>query len=347
MPTDAQRLALKVTSSGRGGVFTRTDAAAHGWSPGAIRAEVASGRWTRLRRSVFAETTLVVAADRTRRTKHRLEVAAAVAVSAQTWASHGSAAVVLRLELLQEPDLAVVQLTRPTPGAARFRQPEGIEIHECKLPPADRTSRDCVRVTAPPRTVVDLARELPLIDGVVVIDSAMRRLGVTPAAIREVLDACGGWPGSLAARAAVDLADPDAESVLESVSRVELVRAGLAPETQCWLVGPDGAAVRVDFLWWEQRTVGEADGLGKYAKFGPSPGLDPLQLEKIRQEQLERWGLEMVRWGWREMRDDPAAIAARVRQGFARSAIRREIRHRNGEPELVQRLAAAPWDLGR
>ena len=246
--------------------------------------------------------------------------------------------------MLREPELTIVQLTRPTTGRARVRVQGGIEIRECALPRSDRTSRNGVRVTTPARTVVDLARELPLLDSVVVIDSAMRRLGVAVAAVHDVLDRCSGWPGSRAARAAVDLADPRAESVLESISRFELVQAGLAPETQCWLLGPDGTAVRVDFLWWEQRTVGEADGLAKYTKFGSS-ALDPLQLEKIRQEQLERWGLEVVRWGSREIRRDPAGVAARVRQGFARSAIRQEVLRRNGEPELVRRLTAAPWDM--
>ena len=46
-------------------------------------------------------------------------------------------------------------------------------------------------------------------------------------------------------------------------------------QTQCWLLGPGGEAIRVDFLWWQERTVGEADGLAKYVKYGDSRR-DPL-----------------------------------------------------------------------
>ena len=315
-----------------------------GWSPGRVRAAVDSRRWTRLRRSVFAETDVVTAAARTVRTRHRLDLAAAVAATTHAWAGFASAAVIHDLEFLTEPTLATLRLTRPASAQSRVRRRNGIELHECALPAVDRTSRDGVRVTSVARTVVDLARDLPLLDAVVLIDGAMRRLGLTGAAASDVLSRCSRWDGSVNARAALDLADPRAESVLESVSRFELVRAGLAPEPQCWLLGPEGVAVRVDFLWWDQRTVGESDGLAKYVKHGSSSYLDPLQLEKLRQERLEAWGLEVVRWTSREIHTEPAAVVARVRRGFARSAIRQEIRRRNGEVEIVRRLSAAPWE---
>lgn len=204
-----------------------------------------------------------------------------------------------------------------------------------------------MRATTPARTVIDLSRRLPVLDAVVVIDSAIRRRRASVAELERVLAYCRGWPGSADASAALALADPVAESVLESLSRVELIGHALRPETQCWLVGPDGRALRVDFLWWRERTVGEADGLGKYVKYGPEGGMDPLKAEKIRQEVLEDWGLEVVRWGMREMRRDSAGVADRVRRGFARSLVRQEIRARNGEDEPFRRLPCAPWDLPR
>lgn len=193
-----------------------------------------------------------------------------------------------------------------------------------------RTGRRGVRTTTPARTVVDIARAGDVLDAVVVVDSGMRRLGVRRGDVAAVLQACAGWPGTAAAATALELADPVSQSVFESVSRVELTRRGLRPETQVWLAGPTGPALRVDFLWWLQRTVGEADGLGKYAKYGPGNRLDPLQSEKLRQEVLEEWGLEVVRWGWREMREEPDAVARRVGRGYARSAVRQEMQRRAG-----------------
>lgn len=173
----------------------------------------------------------------------------------------------------------------------------------------------------------------------------MRRRGVTANDLAGIAQELTGWPGSARAASAIRLADARSESVLESVSRVELITRDLSPETQCWLAGPTGS-VRTDFLWWHQRTIGEADGLAKYAKYGASDR-DPLVLEKLRHQLLEDWGFEVVRWTWTEIRRDPDAVADRVRRAFARSALRQEIRARNHEPDLVRRLSAAPWDLPR
>lgn len=251
----------------------------------------------------------------------------------------------LGLERLRWPQLDSVELTRPAAGPGRVRRVGDLSIHECGLPVAHRITRAGIRTTTAARTAIDLARDDDLLGAVVVLDSAMRRYGVDPADLAEVLHQCVGWPGSVLAAAALELTDAHAESVLESVSRAELTTRDLRPETQCWLLGADGTAVRADFLWWRERTVGEADGLAKYLEDGPPDRLSPLQAEKLRHARLEEWGLEVVRWGWREVRRDPDAVADRIRRGFARSAIRQEIRARAGEPEVVRRLPAAPWDL--
>lgn len=326
-----------------GGVFTVAEAMAAGYTRAQIRHRVATGAWQGLRRGVLVEDEVARRARADPRSHHRLLTAAALAAHAGAWASHESAAVSHGLEFLRQPDLDLVRLTRPARGLTQVRREAGSEIHSCGLPPEHRN--DAKRATTPARTVVDLARRLPLLDAVVVADSAMRRRGVRNADLARVLESCRGWPGSVQAGAVLGLADPLAESVLESLSRVELVGHGLPPETQCWLVGPDGRALRVDFLWWPERTVGEADGLGKYVKYGPRPTMDPLKVEKIRQEVLEDWGLEVVRWGMREMRRDSAGVADRVRRGFARSLVRQEIRARNGEVEVFHRLPCAPWDI--
>ncbi len=56
---------------------------------------------------------------------------------------------------------------------------------------------------------------------------------------------------------------------------------------------PDGHLVGiVDFLWRDQRTVGEADGMLKYDESGA------LRREKLREEELRACGLEVVRNTW-------------------------------------------------
>lgn len=343
MPDQGREIALAIAARQRGGVFTVDDARRAGFSRGELRARLRAGHWVRLRPGVFALGGVVRTANP--REVHRLRTAAAIAALSDTWAGTSSAAVVHNLEMLREPPMEVIQLVRPTPGPGRTSRSSDLRVRECSLPPAHRATVGGVRTTSAARTAVDLARQLPTLAGVVTLDSAMRRRGVTADALKGVAGDLTGWPGSAHAAAAIRLADPRAESVLESVSRVELTTRDLPPETQCWLAGPGGAA-RADFLWWRRRTIGEADGLAKYEKYGASDR-DPLVLEKWRHQMLEDWGFEVVRWTWGEIRRDPDAVADRVRRAFDRSALRQEIRARNGEPDLVRRLVAAPWDVPR
>lgn len=334
---------LRRRASARGRVFTTADALESGYTRGRARHLVATGAWRRLRRGVFVEVAVLERAHAAE--LFRMRTAAAVAATTQTWASHESAAAVLGLERLGAPKLDRVELTRPATGTARGRRLGDLVVYECELPVPQRSVRRGIRTTTPARTAVDVARHGELLEGVVVLDSAMRTQRLRRADIAAALSGCAGWPGSAVAADALELSDPLAESVLESVSRVELVRRGLTPETQCWLSVPGGRAVRVDFLWWRERTVGEADGLGKYTKYGPTGRLDPLQTGKLRQDVLEDCGLEVVRGGWRELRRSPDTVADRVRRGFARSLVRQQIRAANGEVDVVRRLAGAPWDF--
>jgi hypothetical protein len=112
----------------------------------------------------------------------------------------------------------------------------------------------------------------------------------------------------------VQLADPRAESVLESLSRLRIIDSGLpAPEPQVTILDPAGHFCgRVDFYWDEFGVVGEADGMGKYDE-----ARDSLIEEKKRQGWIEDTGLIVERWGWSDL--DPFDRSAyRLRNAFAR-----------------------------
>jgi hypothetical protein len=124
--------------------------------------------------------------------------------------------------------------------------------------------------------------------GVVLADGALRA-GCCRSDLDQVLADCRDWPGISAARATIAFANPLSESVLESISRV-------------------------DFLWPDQRVIGEADGLAKYKDI-----LD-LHAEKLRQERLERAGWTVVRWTWDAIWTNSAGTAERVRAALRRGA---------------------------
>jgi len=73
-----------------------------------------------------------------------------------------------------------------------------------------------------------------------------------------------------------------------------------------------------DFYWPEHATVLETDGLLKY------DGRDRRALvhEKLRQERLEELGLQVVRATWRQLLDEPARVADRIRRAFQIAATR-------------------------
>jgi very-short-patch-repair endonuclease len=60
---------------------------------------------------------------------------------------------------------------------------------------------------------------------------------------------------------------------------------------------------RVDFLWREERTVGEFDGRIKYGRLlqpGQTPE-DVIFAEKVREDLLRDLGWTVVRWLWRDL----------------------------------------------
>ena len=119
-------------------------------------------------------------------------------------------------------------------------------------------------------------------------------------------------------RTAIRLADPAAETVLESLSRAAMVEHGLpVPRCGAPITGDDGRVYWVDFWWPEFGVVGEADGLGKY------DDVKVVVAEKRRQEAIEGRGLTVVRWGMAEVQPSPAVMLARVRAALAHAPRRR------------------------
>lgn len=115
-------------------------------------------------------------------------------------------------------------------------------------------------------------------------------------------------------------ADPRAESVGESVSRVLIAELGFAPpELQIEFRLPDGRLARADFYWPEAGLVGEFDGEVKYSRAQDLTGLDPADAviaEKRREDGLRALGHGVARWGWAELRE-PRALRSILHQAGA------------------------------
>ena len=288
-----------------------------GLDDNAIRGLRRSGELQRLRRGAYVDRRVGSPED-----AHRLLVLGTLPLlSADACVSHSSAALLRGLPWWGSASERVhVTRSRTSSG----RKDARVHVHPGPLAVDDRSEIDGLPVTSLARTTADCLRMLPFRHAVAVADAALR-LGLE----RRELDAprarAGGRTGVGRAKRAAAFADPRAESVGESFSRVVIHELGLPrPDLQVVVRAPSGVVVgRCDFGWEEFRTLGEFDGRVKYGRLlrdGQEPG-DVVFDEKVREDGLRGLGNEVVRWIDADLRT-PARLRARLERAFLRGASR-------------------------
>jgi very-short-patch-repair endonuclease len=293
------------------GPFSHADALRAGFSPAAIRHRLSSRAWIRLRRGVFVTSECWQAG--TQRDRHLMNAMAALLLApAGAVVSHESAVLWHGLETLDRRIPTHPSVTAWLPRSVRAPAATSYRLKRAALPSSHVCRDGSLPVTAPARTVVDMGRTVPFAAGVVLADSALRLRLCSLEALHATYYDCQTWPGGLAAGRAVHFADPKAESAFESYMRVGLHLQGLpTPQTQVPIrIGR--YLYRPDFWWEKERTIGEADGLLKYAND------QALRDEKLREDRLRDMGFEVVRVTWQQMRDEPEVVAQRFRAAFER-----------------------------
>ena len=292
---------LALIAEQQAGAFTRQQALTAGFGPGAIEWRLRHRVWRRIRRGVYASTDQLGRLDGAG--LHLLAASAQMlAMVGELAVSHRSAAAVHRLPCIGEPPTAPV-LTRPARGA--WESSTSPLLRLAPLPLEHVVMLRGVRVTSPARTVIDVARESGLSQGLLVADAALRA-GLSRVALAQVAAFCRLWPGAHAANDVVRLADPRAESALESLGRVGMYTQGVpAGELQLVVIRDGVQLARTDHGWPALRVIGEADGMAKYDSGAV------LRAEKLRQERLEDCGLTVFRYTWAEALHRPKLLADR------------------------------------
>lgn len=307
---------LELSARRRGGVFTVDDARRAGYGPDDVRSAVRTRAWHRLRRGVYVPTAQWLALAEDLRARHLLLCAAALAVlDPGPVLSHASAARYHHLVLPRGTD-DDVRLTH----TGEWRCGRGYRIAAAALPAEDLVDAGPFRVTSAARTLVDCARDWPLVDAVVAMDAAVQDRRVGRAALEAAVLRQTHWVGIGVAARALGLADGRAESPLETRGRLALLEAGLPrPELQVELHGAGGFLGRVD-AWYDEAAVAvEFDGRVKYA--APRDGRAPeavLWEEKRREDRIRDHGVRVVRVTGEDLR--PAGpVLARVAGLLGRS----------------------------
>jgi hypothetical protein len=147
------------------------------------------------------------------------------------------------------------------PGGGRAESRADRRIHRLQLADDERTTRLGQPVTTPSRTWRDLAGVLDPPSLLAVTDQLVRLSGGRQG-LRDQLARRPRGRGCARARTVLDLADPRAESPMESVVRWLFYDGGLpAPELQYVVRNAAGVFLaRADFAWPDHRVLVEFDG---------------------------------------------------------------------------------------
>lgn len=195
----------------------------------------------------------------------------------------------------------------------RGRSDHLIQVH-APVPATSVILVDGLKVTAPALAAAHMAGTFGACSGLVAADSALHGGACTVGDLAEALSQHNFGSGVRAARLVVELADARIESAGESRARWVMRSCGLPePVPQVLIRTGFGFAARVDFLFADQRTIIEFDGMFKYQ------GPEDVQEEKVREDRLRSMGYEVVRLTWDDLRH-PDRVRQLILAAFARSA---------------------------
>lgn len=283
-----------------------------------IQTQRRAGLLRRVRRGVYAHDDI----DDPELSHRRLIEAARTVIDPTNVISHVSAGVLHSLPVRRD-ELNKVTITRRSTGHGK--QNGGLVVRRTRINDDEVTLLDDVPVTTLLRTTTDLLRTTPFERGVMVCDAAMRDGGITKEQLFGSVSRHPLLNGVGRARRVIRFADPRAESPAESLSRVTMAAAGIAPpQLQVDIFDENGEFVaRPDFLWEDLRLIGEVDGMAKYSTLlaeGQSPEA-ALKFRFRRDERLRQLGYWPLHWDY-EIAGDRAALGTVIRRGMSHQSRR-------------------------
>ncbi len=267
-----------------------------GLSRAAVRARVARGRLVPVFWQVY------VAGDPDLMPLSRAS-AALLSIGATATLSHRCAAMLWGLsEGRPDPiDVTVIEhQPRPRPG---------VRIHRIKrLHPADIAQREGLRVTSVARTLIDFATQATSSELADAFGDARARRLLTERALRVALTRAPKSHGGAAIvrRLLIDGGTYDRSRAERALRRL-LREAGLPQPRVNERVG--GATA--DFLWPVQRLIVEVDGYGTHGN------RHAFEADRKRDQVHIAAGYVVIRVTWRQLRDEPLAVVARIAQPLA------------------------------
>lgn len=277
------------------GVVHRRQARALGMTPRQIHDRLSAGLLVAVHRGVYRLAASPTSWDQD-------VLAACLAAGDGAVASHRAAA---RLWGLRGIDQAPVEIMVPGRRSAPLA---GVTSHHTdRLDPIDVSRRRRVLVTAPARTLLDLAAVVDVDTLEPALEDAVFR-GLAPfPLLRRTLDRLGGSGrrGAAALRLLLDVRDPataPTESMLEDALVRVLRKGGLPQPTRQHRVG----TMRVDLAYPHVRVAIEADSRVWHA------GRGDVQRNTSKQNALVARGWRVLRFTWFDVKRRPSYVLATV-----------------------------------
>jgi very-short-patch-repair endonuclease len=286
---DAQRRVLAVARRQHGAI-TAVQLADAGVGRHCVARLVRAGWLRRLYRGVYLVGPLE--APFTRAT------AAVLAYGEDALLSHHAAAV---LWAVCPPPLPEIDITVRTATGIHSRGP--LRAHRCRnLHPHDVTRRHGIPVTAPARTLLDLATQLTRRDLARAVEEAQVLHLVTVASLNEQFDRYPKHRGTAALRKAIR---PEPALTRSEAERrfLELIRRARLPEPRTNVrIG----GYEVDFYWPDHDLIVEIDGYTFHSSRGA------FERDRRRDAELGALGLRVIRVTWRRLVDESEALVANL-----------------------------------
>lgn len=223
------------------------------------------------------------------------------------------------------PDAARMVVHALARGADSGSRKQTLALHRSAADRAETTTVAGYVCTSVDRTLADIAATEPFTVALACADILLaresckgrsvdaERVQIWRERVRLLAMARSGRPGVTALRVLAEVASPQSESPLESVSRLRCLQLGLEPEQQVPVRSERGGLLHLDFLFRGIGFFGECDGAVKYTdeRYRRGNTADEVfEAERRRHNWISgSTGLRGIRWG--------ATHAATV-DGFAR-----------------------------
>lgn len=296
---------------------------------GVTRAELLAlqraGHVRKIRHGAYCQSEVWTAAQYDERVKRRLLASAALACLRHPAYACGPFAAELHDLPLPPWEPTTIDLVRDAgtdvrsarDGVKPANQIDGLSIVSRNLAAEERVEIAGIPTLGLVVATMTAAARLDGEQAVVVMDATIGS-GIAHEALKGAADRWISMKGMHEAIRRLVLARAGAESPLESISRLRLIKLGLPePVLQHEFRDARGFVGRVDMWWPDWHVVGEADGLGKY------DDISVLRREKVREDRLRAMGLTVVRWTWDDIWRAPGDVAARIRSARSLSSSRR------------------------